>query len=56
MALFITLALSSTDGQLGEWNALTLETFYYIFEGIDRDELIPPISVRMICPFWLMCA
>ncbi|KAF9986256.1 Topoisomerase 1-associated factor 1 [Modicella reniformis] len=47
MALFITLASSSTDAQLSEWNALTLETFYYIFSGVDADELIPTVSGRV---------
>lgn len=45
MALFVTLASSSMDNQLAEWNALTLETFFYIFEGVDPDDLIPMVSV-----------
>ncbi|KAK3818609.1 MAG: timeless protein-domain-containing protein [Benniella sp.] len=44
MALFVTLASSSTDSQLAEWNALTLETFFYIFEGVDPDDLVPMVS------------
>ncbi|KAI8359421.1 timeless protein-domain-containing protein [Mortierella sp. GBAus27b] len=45
--LFATLASSASDGQLSEWNVLTLETLYYIFEGIDPDDLIPPLSGRV---------
>jgi hypothetical protein len=53
--LFATLASSASDGQLSEWNVLTLETLYYIFEGIDPDDLIPPLSVRMTLPQFQEC-
>ncbi|CAO3564060.1 unnamed protein product [Mortierella alpina] len=44
MALFVTLASSATDAQLTEWNTLTLETFFYIFMGVEPDDLIPTVS------------
>ncbi|KAI7830304.1 timeless protein-domain-containing protein [Gamsiella multidivaricata] len=44
MELLLTLASSSTDVQLTEWNAIALETFYHIFSGIDAVELIPAVS------------
>ncbi|KAF9960343.1 Topoisomerase 1-associated factor 1 [Mortierella alpina] len=44
MALFVTLASSATDAQLIEWNTLTLETFFYIFMGVEPDDLIPAVS------------
>ncbi|KAF9357916.1 Topoisomerase 1-associated factor 1 [Mortierella sp. AD094] len=44
MALLITLASSASDAQLSEFNAMTLEIFYYIFTGIDADDLIPSIT------------
>ncbi|KAF9115466.1 Topoisomerase 1-associated factor 1 [Mortierella sp. AM989] len=46
MALLITLASSSSDAQLSEFNAMTLEIFYYIFTGIDPDDLIPTVTGR----------
>ncbi|KAF9576908.1 Topoisomerase 1-associated factor 1 [Mortierella alpina] len=47
MALFVTLASSATDAQLTEWNTLTLETFFYIFTGVEPDDLIPAVSGRI---------
>ncbi|KAG0340494.1 Topoisomerase 1-associated factor 1 [Podila humilis] len=44
MALLITLASSAGDVGLAEWNTMTLEVFYYIFMGVEPDELIPAIS------------
>ncbi|KAG0201291.1 Topoisomerase 1-associated factor 1 [Mortierella sp. NVP41] len=43
LALLVTLASSSQDAQLAEWNALTLEIFYHIFTGIDPEELLPAV-------------
>lgn len=45
MALLVTLASSASDTQLAEWNSLTLEVFYYIFSGIEPDDLIPTVNV-----------
>ncbi|KAF9173981.1 Topoisomerase 1-associated factor 1 [Mortierella sp. AD010] len=44
MALLITLASSASEPQLSEFNAMTLEIFYYIFTGIDADDLIPSVT------------
>ncbi|KAF9301915.1 Topoisomerase 1-associated factor 1 [Mortierella antarctica] len=44
MALLVTLASSASDPQLAEWNSLTLEVFYYIFSGIEPDDLIPTVN------------
>ncbi|KAF9182982.1 Topoisomerase 1-associated factor 1 [Haplosporangium sp. Z 767] len=44
MALLVALASSAKDPQLAEWNAITLEIFYYIFTGVDADDLIPAIT------------
>ncbi|KAF8932695.1 Topoisomerase 1-associated factor 1 [Dissophora ornata] len=44
MALLTTLASCATDAQMAEWNAITLEIFYYIFSGIDAEELVPAVS------------
>lgn len=57
MALFVTLASSATDAQLTEWNTLTLETFFYIFMGVEPDDLIPTVSVSNSSPiFERLCA
>lgn len=45
MALLVTLASSAGDPQLAEWNTMTLEVFYYIFSGIEPDDLIPTVTV-----------
>ncbi|KAF9207018.1 hypothetical protein BGZ49_001354 [Haplosporangium sp. Z 27] len=47
MALLITLASSSSDPQLSEFNAMTLEIFYYIFTGITVEDLIPTVTGRV---------
>ncbi|KAF9311667.1 Topoisomerase 1-associated factor 1 [Podila horticola] len=44
MALLVTLASSAGDPQLAEWNTMTLEVFYYIFSGIEPDDLIPTVT------------
>ncbi|KAG0026505.1 Topoisomerase 1-associated factor 1 [Podila clonocystis] len=44
MALLVTLASSASDPQLAEWNTMTLEVFYYIFSGIEPDDLIPTVN------------
>ncbi|KFH70850.1 hypothetical protein MVEG_03697 [Podila verticillata NRRL 6337] len=44
MALLVTLASSAGDPQLSEWNTMTLEVFYYIFSGIEPDDLIPTVT------------
>ncbi|KAG0258250.1 Topoisomerase 1-associated factor 1 [Mortierella polycephala] len=44
MALLVALASSAKDPQLAEWNAITLEIFYYVFTGVDADDLIPAIT------------
>ncbi|KAF9412291.1 Topoisomerase 1-associated factor 1, partial [Podila epigama] len=41
LALLITLASSAGDAQLTEWNTMALEVFYYIFMGVEPDDLIP---------------
>ncbi|KAG0377054.1 Topoisomerase 1-associated factor 1 [Mortierella sp. AD032] len=43
MALLVTLASSSMDAQLAEWNSITMEIFYYIFTGVEPEDLLPPI-------------
>ncbi|KAF9333425.1 Topoisomerase 1-associated factor 1 [Linnemannia elongata] len=40
MSLLVTLASSSKDAQLAEWNAITMEIFYYIFSGVEPEELM----------------
>ncbi|KAG0198538.1 Topoisomerase 1-associated factor 1 [Mortierella sp. GBA30] len=47
MALLITLASSAMDVQLTEWNAITLEAFYYIFHGVEPEDLIPSLAGRV---------
>ncbi|KAF9913350.1 Topoisomerase 1-associated factor 1 [Linnemannia zychae] len=44
MALLVTLASSSTEAQLAEWSSITMEIFYYIFAGIEPEELLPTIT------------
>ncbi|KAG0036540.1 Topoisomerase 1-associated factor 1 [Podila clonocystis] len=50
MALLVTLASSAGDPQLAEWNTMTLEVFYYIFSGIEPNDLIPTVNdgTRMV--------
>ncbi|KAG0288438.1 Topoisomerase 1-associated factor 1 [Linnemannia gamsii] len=43
MSLLVTLASSSRDAQLVEWNAMTMEIFYYIFAGVEPEELLPAV-------------
>ncbi|KAF8948577.1 Topoisomerase 1-associated factor 1 [Haplosporangium gracile] len=43
MSLLVTLASSSKDAQLAEWNAITMEIFYYIFSGVEPEELMPAV-------------
>ena len=43
MSLLVTLASSSKDAQLAEWNAITMEIFYYIFSGVEPEELMPGV-------------
>ncbi|KAG9063735.1 Topoisomerase 1-associated factor 1 [Linnemannia hyalina] len=43
MSLLVTLASSSKDAQLAEWNAIIMEIFYYIFSGVDPEELMPGV-------------
>ncbi|KAF9154213.1 Topoisomerase 1-associated factor 1 [Linnemannia schmuckeri] len=43
MSLLVTLASSSKDSQLAEWNAITMEIFYYIFSGVEPEELMPAV-------------
>lgn len=54
MSLLVTLASSSKDAQLAEWNAITMEIFYYIFSGVEPEELMPgvvssTVSTSMHC-------
>ncbi|KAF9921443.1 Topoisomerase 1-associated factor 1 [Linnemannia zychae] len=43
MSLLVTLASSSMEAQLAEWNAITMEIFYYVFLGIDPEDLLPAV-------------
>ncbi|KAG0229624.1 Topoisomerase 1-associated factor 1 [Actinomortierella wolfii] len=44
LELLVTLASSTNDVQLREWNVLAMETLYYIFYRINPAELIPPLE------------
>ncbi|KAG0271557.1 Topoisomerase 1-associated factor 1 [Linnemannia exigua] len=44
MALLVTLASSSMDAQLADWNSITMEIFYYIFTGVEPEELLPAVT------------
>lgn len=51
MSLLVTLASSSRDAQLVEWNAMTMEIFYYIFAGVEPEELLPAVVSSAVCIF-----
>ncbi|KAF9585988.1 Topoisomerase 1-associated factor 1 [Lunasporangiospora selenospora] len=44
IALLISLASSAMESQYSEWNSITMETLYYIFAGVDPEELIPSVN------------
>lgn len=51
MSLLVTLASSSKDAQLAEWNAITMEIFYYIFSGVEPEELMPGVVSSTVRTF-----